>query len=299
MSISVDWIAVDWGTSCLRVWAMGDGKIVAHARSDQGMAGLSREEFEGALMQLIEPWLSGVGTPVIACGMVGARQGWVEAPYNTVPCAALPGAPVRVPDTDPRIAAYVVPGLRQLEQADVMRGEETQIAGFLSMNPGWDGVICLPGTHTKWAHVSAEEVVSFRTFMTGELFDLLGSQSVLRHSIGDGWDKAAFMDAVQDMLSRPENLAARLFGLRAHDLLESVPGGVTRSRLSGYLVGAELAASRPYWLGQNLAIIGNSQMAQNYGLALQAQGAVPTIFDADDLVRAGLATALVKLGETV
>ena len=68
----------------------------------------------------------------------------------------------------------VVPGVAQYgESPNVMRGEETQIAGFLSLNPGFDGVICLPGTHTKWAQVSAGEVVSLRSFMTGELFALL------------------------------------------------------------------------------------------------------------------------------
>jgi hypothetical protein len=73
-----------------------------------------------------------------------------------------------------------------------MRGEETQIAGFLAQNPGFDGVLCLPGTHTKWVHISAGEVVSFRSFMTGELFATVGPHSVLRHSVGEGWDDAAF-----------------------------------------------------------------------------------------------------------
>ena len=54
-----------------------------------------------------------------------------------------------------------------------MRGEETQIAGALALLPDFDGVFCLPGTHSKWAHVSAGEVVSFQTYMTGELFALL------------------------------------------------------------------------------------------------------------------------------
>ncbi len=73
--------------------------------------------------------------------------------------------------TDPDLTVYVIPGIKQANPADVMRGEETQIAGFLARNKNWDGVICLPGTHTKWVHVSADEVVSFHTFMTGELFD--------------------------------------------------------------------------------------------------------------------------------
>ena len=132
--------------------------------------------------------------------MVGARQGWIEAPY-----AAVPGPPRRArafarPEVrDPRLAVHVLHGLSQAEPADVMRGEETQIAGLIAREPGFDGVACLPGTHAKWAHVSAGEVVSFATFMTGELFALVAQSSVLRHSVaGDGWSDADFAQAVED-----------------------------------------------------------------------------------------------------
>ena len=111
--------------------------------------------------------------------------------------------------------------------ADVMRGEETQIAGFLRLNTGWDGVICLPGTHSKWVHVSAGEIISFRTFMTGELYGLLADASVLRHSVGgEDWDAAAFETALSDTIARPANLAAGLFRLRASHLLDGTEAGI-------------------------------------------------------------------------
>ena len=136
--------------------------------------------------------------PVIACGMVGARQGWIEAPYSQVPCAPVGLSMIKPVVEDTRLDVSILPGLSQTDPADVMRGEETQIAGYLAENPGFDGVLCLPGTHTKWAHISAGEVVSFRTFMTGELFALVSSQSVLRHSVGAGWDGPAYRSAVSD-----------------------------------------------------------------------------------------------------
>ena len=219
-----------------------------------------------------------------------ARAG-SRPPIRAVPCTALPVCPVRVPGTDPRIRAFVVPGLKQNDPADVMRGEETQIAGFLSPRPHWDGVICLPGTHTKWVQVSAGEVISFRTFMTGEMFDLLCGQSVLKHSVGDGWDEAAFAEAVADTLSRPENLAARLFGIRAADLLRGQDAGRARARLSGLLLGAELAATRPYWLGQQIAIIGSPDLSAAYAAALKQQGAFCEIADATQTTLAGLSQA--------
>ncbi len=289
--MNVDWIAVDWGTSHLRAWAMQGDRAVAQASSQDGMSRTAGGDFQAALLALVEDWLPGHPVDVIACGMVGARQGWVEAPYSAVPSKPIPVVPFRVPNTDPRIRAFVVPGLKQNSPPDVMRGEETQIAGFLSTHQNWDGVICLPGTHTKWVQISAGEVVSFRTFMTGEMFDLLRGQSVLRHSIDEGWDDDAFSDAVADALSKPEQLAARLFGLRAADLLHGQDKSIASARLSGILIGAELAASRPYWLGQPLAIIGSEGLTKAYAAALQQQGALVETADATATTLAGLAQA--------
>jgi len=297
-STTPEWIAVDWGTTNLRAYAMQGATVVAQAQSDKGMAALSPDQFEPALEYLVEPW-DIPDVPVVACGMVGSRQGWVEAPYKTVPARPLADALVRVP-TSRRGAVFIIPGLAQQNPADVMRGEETQINGFLSLNPGWDGVLCLPGTHTKWVHLSAGEVVSFQTFMTGELFALLSSASVLRHSIsGDGWDSGAFDAALSEALSKPERLAARLFNLRAADLLHGNTKAGTRAALSGYLIGAELAAARPYWLGQNLAILGTGRQARAYEAGLLAQGVSAMLVDAERTTLAGLTTAFRKVKDTL
>ena len=243
-----DWIAVDWGTSNLRVWAMSDsGTVLDAAQSNKGMSGLTPDAFEPALKELVDPWVS-AKTPVIACGMVGSRQGWVEAAYDIVPCPVTVQQLARPAVKDPNLDVRIIPGIRQMDPADVMRGEETQIAGFLALNTGWDGVICLPGTHTKWVHISAGEVVSFQTFMTGELFGLLSKHSVLRHSLSDDLNPAGFNRGLDEALSRPATLAARLFSLRAESLVgEQDPADAT-GRLSGLLIGAELAGAKPYLL---------------------------------------------------
>jgi len=293
------WIAVDWGTSNLRAWAMDSGgSALAEASSDQGMGQLAPEAFEPALMALIAPWLHGPGPmQVVACGMVGARQGWIEAPYATVPCPPTAPNPVRAPTRDPRIRVHVLPGLKQPRPADVMRGEETQVAGFL--NPKFDGVICLPGSHSKWVQVSAGEVVSFRTAMTGELFAALAEHSVLRHSVtSDDWDADAFASALSDTMSRPETLALGFFGLRAEALLNDLPPAAARARLSGLLIGAELAATRAYWLGQQIALIGAPALCRLYHAALGAQGLSPIQTRGDAMTRAGLAAARNALKET-
>ena len=88
--------------------------------------------------------------------------------------------------------------MSQSKPADVMRGEETQISGYLAQNPNFNGSICLPGTHTKWVQISAGEIVSFRTFMTGELFNIISKHSILRHSVDEGWDEKAFLESVSE-----------------------------------------------------------------------------------------------------
>ncbi len=305
---ATEWIAVDWGTSNLRVWIMGaDNRPIAQTQSDRGMGGLQPNQFEPALMSLIGDFLpENNRVPVLCCGMVGSRQGWVEADYQAVPCAP-PSAmtATRVIAQDPRIAVYVLPGVKQDSPADVMRGEETQIAGLLHHDPEFDGVVCLPGTHTKWAHISAKEIVSFRTFMTGELFSLLSKQSVLRHSVttqerGDGaWDDGAFETAIQDAMTSPQSMATYLFSIRARDLLTELSPASARARLSGLLIGMELAGARPYWLGQNVAIIGADANAELYRSGLLSVGLDATIVVSREMTLAGLISAYNTLKEKI
>ncbi|MFT3974459.1 MAG: 2-dehydro-3-deoxygalactonokinase [Amaricoccus sp.] len=292
-----DWIAVDWGSSNLRAWAMdADSRPRAETSAPTGASTLAPGAFEAALLAAIGPWLgdrkSTRPTDVIVCGMAGARGAWVEAPYAAVPCPPSPASPARVATADPRLAVRILPGLSQLDPADVMRGEETQIAGLLAREPRFDGVACLPGTHTKWAHLSAGEVVSFASYMTGEIFALLATQSVLRRTVApDGWDEAAFLAAAEEGLARPERVPARLFGLRAGALVASLDPTLARARLSGLLIGAEIAAARPYWLGRDVVLIGAPAIAGAYRGALGLAGLDARVADATAMTLAGLAAA--------
>ena len=292
---TTEWIALDWGTSHLRAWIMGpDGQVMERRESDAGMGTLAPDQFEKALLDLVDDCLpAGQVTPVIACGMAGSRQGWAEAAYRAVPCTP-PGADLmtHVKTTDARLNVHILPGVKQLQPADVMRGEETQIAGFLAREPDFDGVLCLPGTHSKWARISAGEIVSFQSYMTGEMFALLSKQSVLRHGMaGEGWNEDAFTAAIGDAMSRPQALAAQLFALRAGSLIADLDAASARARLSGLLIGVELAAARPYWLGQDIAVLGADALAEAYMRALTAQGCLPRSVAADEMTLAGLSAA--------
>lgn len=295
--MKADWIAVDWGTTNLRAYAMGPEGIRAEVTSEDGMGRLGPEGFEPALIRLIEPWLGPGVTSVLACGMVGSRQGWSEAPYRATPCTPLEaGQMVDVRVRDPRITVQIVPGLKQMKPADVMRGEETQIAGALALDPAFDGAMCLPGTHSKWVQISAGEVVSFQTYLTGEMFSLLSTQSVLRHGMAaTGWDEDAFDQGVANGMARPERLAAHLFRLRAEGLIADLGPDAARAQLSGLLIGAELAAARPYWLGARVALVGSAALTALYARALAAMGAPTQSLAAKDCTIAGLARAAGRL----
>jgi len=169
-----------------------------------------------------------------------------------------------------------------------MGGDKAQIAGFLRQDPKCVGGLCLPGTHSKWARISAGEIVGFRTFMTGDMFSAMAAHTVLRHSIGEGWDDDAFVAAVNDGLSHPEMIGARLFALRAADLLNGVGPDTAHARLSGLLIGVELAASRTWWLGQNVALIGAEPLASHYQIALHQQGVIAPLAASDDMSLGGL-----------
>lgn len=290
--MTADWIALDWGTTHLRGWAMsGSGSVIDTRSSEAGMNRLAPEAFEPALLELADGWIDGPVT-AIACGMVGARQGWIEAAYTPVPAAPLGAGLTPAPTQRPGLDVLIVPGMCQSSPPDVMRGEETQIAGFIALNPGWDGILCLPGTHTKWVEISAGEVISFQTAMTGDLYAAISEHTVLRHSVAaGGWSDEAFDTALSEAMSRPERLASRLFGIRAAGLVGTAAEGTARATLSGLLIGAELASVRPYWLGRQIAVIGDRGLSGLYVRALATQGAPATITDAERITLAGLTAA--------
>jgi 2-dehydro-3-deoxygalactonokinase len=253
-------------------------------------------EFEPYLIGLIENWLpeeKNAKCPIIICGMAGAKTGWKEAAYLKAPCPPINEEKIiQVETEDQRISVSIIPGIMQKSPPDVMRGEETQIAGYLSKNPDFDGIICLPGTHTKWVHISAGEIVSFKTFMTGEIFLSLSEHSILKSSVqSDGLDLTSFLEAFEDTYSNPALLSSKLFGLRAADLLENTSSKLLKSKLSGYLIGSELAGAKSYWLGQNIVMIGNNDLCILYQKALKKLGLNATIENTQNVTLYGLQQA--------
>ena len=198
-NMNLHWIAVDWGTTNLRVWAMDKkGRIIEKKSSKKGLIFIKERNFEKTLTKLINPWIKNKKyIPIISCGMVGSKQGWKDVGYNKVPCTPINTKSIqKILIKNKRFSFYIIKGLCQYTPYDVMRGEETQIAGFIYKNPNFNGVICLPGTHCKWVKFSNGKVLNFKTFMTGELFSLITEQSILIETTGD----SSKIDALERLL---------------------------------------------------------------------------------------------------
>ncbi len=294
MNNTGNWVGVDWGTTNVRYWLLThDNQLINDNFSSMGMNSVQPSQYEQILIDTLLQWFS-LDEPVevIACGMLGAANGWVEVPYQHTPCEpVLPERLLKVETRHTALDVRIIPGIANYKpNFDVMRGEETQIRGFLHKVPDFEGVLCLPGTHTKWVHVKNSLVVSFQTFLTGELFDLLSKHSVLRHSVdAELENEEEFQTAVDETLSRPELMANRLFSVRAKSLLAQQGKDAATSSLIGTLMGTELAGSKPYWLGQEVAIIGSGKLTKLYQKGLQLTGLDPEVFDSTECTILGLA----------
>lgn len=296
---SLEWIAVDWGTSNVRAWGVGaDGGVRFMRESPEGMGKLSPGDYPGVLDRLVADGLEGrETTDTLICGMAGARQGWREARYLETPARLddlLTGS-VSPDDADGKYRVRILPGVCQRTGEDVMRGEETQLLGLLALRPGYEGPVLMPGTHSKWVDVAGGRIERFSTAMTGELFETLGQHTVLRHSLAGEPMGPATEDGVWAGmgagLDNPELLTSLLFRTRAAALLSNKGPDWCSGYLSGLLVGAEVAGHRE-WLGPAaLPIIGSARLGRIYTAALERIGAGGEAIDAAEATLAGLKAA--------
>lgn len=292
--------AVDWGTTRLRAWLIGvSGEVLAERRGDDGLISAREKGFAGVLEGHLAAMGAPPSLPVIICGMAGSRQGWLEAPYVDVPApigAILAGA-ARVPVQGRDIR--IVPGLAQrlADAPDVMRGEETQLAGA-GLPASGRHLVCMPGTHSKWVVVEDGAVAGFGTWPTGELFSVLAEHSILRHSLGEHRaavtaDSAFFRQWCERALAEGGDVISKLFAIRAAGLLQDLGAADAAACLSGLLIGGEIASARRRYGagGASVVLVASGALGALYGAALDIAGLAVRIVDADEAVRAGLVEA--------
>ncbi|KEC72746.1 UNVERIFIED_ORG: 2-dehydro-3-deoxygalactonokinase [Rhizobium esperanzae] len=292
------YVAVDWGTSSFRLWLMArDGSVLAERRSGEGMTSAAKTGFSAVLSGHLAAVEAPDTLPVIVCGMAGARQGWVEAGYIDVPTplASILTAAVRVPGESRDIR--ILPGLAQRQTAtpDVMRGEETQLLGALGGTSTGPQAVCMPGTHSKWVHVGDAEVTGFSTFMTGELFDAISKHTILSHAVAGAEeqpaDAAAFEAAVSAAFARPALASNLLFTARSGQLLHGISATAAQARLSGTLIGIEIAGALQDAATSGITLVASGRLQALYEQAFKTLSLAFTAIDADAAVRRGLSAA--------
>ncbi|HEY8570977.1 2-dehydro-3-deoxygalactonokinase [Phenylobacterium sp.] len=289
-------LACDWGTTNLRAWTLDEaGGIVAHREFDLGVSKLKPGEAGERFNREVQPALEAAGLPAILCGMVGSNLGWTVAPYADCPVGVGELAACLVPVEAHAAWVRIVPGVRGpgiTGGVDVMRGEETQLMGWLHANPErcrGRHVVCHPGTHAKWMLVEDGKLIRFATAMTGELFAVLGKHSVLK-SEAAAEDEAAFEEGLA-AAGEGDALAARLFTARARVVGGGAPAESTPSYLSGLLIGSEVAAV-PKLLGlsgeEPVDLLGDERLCRLYARALDRRGVAHETFDGEQAAIAGL-----------
>ena len=268
-------IALDWGLSSLRAFRVApDGAVVAERSAAAGILAIADGAFEAALVGQLGDWLD--DRPIVAAGMIASRQGWLEAPYVACPAgvAELAGglqrrATARAGDI------WFVPGVRwsDADAIDVMRGEEVQIVGALAARGLDDAVLCLPGTHSKWATVAGGRIVRFRTYMTGELFGVLRQHSILGRLMRDDVDDDGAFDQGLARAAESGGLAHHLFSARTAGLFGRIADPSLAAYLSGLVIGDEVAnvvATLPR--EAPLLLVGAPALCRRYARALAGHG---------------------------
>jgi 2-dehydro-3-deoxygalactonokinase len=284
-------IGIDWGTSSLRAYRIGrDARVTDRLDQPRGIMTVPEGGFPAALSAIIGPWIAAGETRILACGMVGSRQGWVEAPYLPCPAGAAEIARATLPLPFPGTEARLVPGLTTEDAhgvPDVMRGEETKLVALAAILGAGTHLACLPGTHAKWARIAAGRVTGFTTHMTGETFAALSTHTILARTAPEAPHDAAAFAAGVARARQPGGLLHHIFGARTLHLMDRLPAEATRGYLSGVLIGHEVAAALAESGASAVELVGAAGLAARYAEALALHGVAVRVHD-PDLVAAGL-----------
>lgn len=271
-------VCIDWGTSSFRAYLVKpDGTIIERSESARGILTVAKGEHEGLLAGIIGGWFSGGALGIVMSGMIGSRQGWLEAPYARCPAGLQEiAAAMATIKTRTLGAIGLVPGVSTLDgdgSPDVMRGEETQILGALAAMNRAEGTFVLPGTHSKWARVEAGRIMSFSTYMTGEIFAALKDHTILGRSMeAASEDNSGFAEGVRAAarLERPGDVLHAVFMTRTLGLFDRLRPGQLSNYLSGLLIGAELLSGAQG--AQEAIVIGSPALTARYCAAGEVLG---------------------------
>ena len=282
-------IAVDWGTTRMRASLVDRGGVVtAHAQSDAGVQSVSPGGFPAALRAACGPWFEAYpGLPVVMAGMVGSRNGWIEAPYLHCPCGLSEVAGQLTAIGGLGRDVLVVPGVDMRWEDgsyDVMRGEETQVFG----TGVDDGLVCLPGTHSKWVEMAGGRMTRFASFVTGELYAALSGSFVARLAEAPDDPEAGQAEAATATRAGG-GLIRALFQARTRVLAGDMSPRAVRPFLSRLLVETEVAgAAELFGQARLIHLLASDPQLSVYRRVLESRGLAVSVVDPATATLAGL-----------
>jgi len=282
-------IGVDWGTSNFRAFLLdSEGNVRDQRKAPCGVLHVAEGRFAETLRAEIGDWVDRGEDQVLLCGAIGSREGWREMPYLPCPVgiAELARGTVAVPFAGAR--TRLVPGVGCVDAQgvpDTMRSEETQIAGIRG-ELGQRGLVCLPGTHSKWARLRDGRIIGYTSYMTGEVFGALREHTIFSRTMRDGpTDWTAF----EQGLGRSGDAGGWLhhvFGVRALCVTGGLDDLAAPWYLSGLLIGHEVRAALPP--AELVHLVGEPNLTPIYARAITVLGGEVRVEDADAAAR-GLA----------
>jgi 2-dehydro-3-deoxygalactonokinase len=276
-------VAIDWGTSSFRAWLIERDQVSDYLQTDQGVKNFASGTHPAYLTEVLGKW-QGQYQFIIAIGMIGSNIGLHETNFSSLPIDIdeVSNSLVQVPNFEP--ALYIVPGVSK--PGDVMRGEESQ-----SLAAGLEnGLVISPGTHSKWVEIKNGKITDFRTYLTGELFELLRNHSTLSKATDSSAKLVASSDFLAGLNAQSSDLTHDLFSIRAN-WLQGKTEDASREYLSGLLIGAEIKSAKSWCKASEAKIVASDSLAEIYIFALSHFGIKATVEDSENLINYFVALA--------
>ena len=217
------------------------------------------------------------GVKVIISGMASSSIGFIDIPYSSVPLS-VDGSGIQTAfiaaGNDFEHDVLIISGVRT--DNDVMRGEETQLIGCVDPSVLIKNELYIfPGTHSKHILVKNNRLLDFKTYMTGELFELLSQKSILKGAVEINRelesmvDLSSFIKGVKEAIS--SNILNVIFKVRTNQLFNLITNLENSNYLSGLLIGTELKDLNT-WSVDAINLVCGSNLGVYYNAALQEIG---------------------------